>query len=99
MTNHPPNGEYQKPYDPTVRKAYTADGVEITHGLRVFTNNLDRGTVDLSGHANWEWYPSEKRYHLWFYVNVDTKYDGTQAKSRYSQSDDRVATRFEGKRA
>lgn len=83
---------------PVPDKAFTANKVEIVDGLRVFTNNLDRGTVDLSK-ATWEWYPSEKVHHLWFYVDVDTHYTGKPVEQRYSQSDDRVATRFEGKSA
>lgn len=78
--------------------ARTVDGVEITDGLRVFTNNLDRGVVDLTM-ATWEWHGPEKTYHLWFYVNVDTKYTGEPVQERYLQSDDRVVTRFEGQMA
>lgn len=79
-------------------KAFTANGVEIVDGLRVFTNNLDRGTIDLT-RATWEWYPSEDKHHLWFYVDVDTDYKGNPVEQRYSQSDDRVATRFKGQNA
>ncbi|WP_396909974.1 hypothetical protein [Mycolicibacterium sp.] len=96
--NEPPDGLYQKPYDPEGTPAYTADRQRITQGLRVFTNNLDRGTVDLTD-ARWEWHGPENRYHLWFYVDVDTNYKGEPVTQRYSQADDRVATRFEGKAA
>ena len=85
-------------YNGIRRTARTANGVEIVQGLRVFTNNLDRGTVDLAG-CNWEWHGPEGVYHFWFYVNVDTNYKGEPVSQRYSQSDDRVATRFEGKLA
>ena len=93
----PPNGQYTKPFSDTdvVR---TADGVRITQGLRVFTNNLDRGTVDLS-RANYEWHGGEDRYVLWFDVVLDTSYKGEPKSGREMQSDDRVATRFDGKNA
>ena len=94
--NEPPNGECRKDFQGESVK--TANGVVITDGLRVFTNNLDRGKVDLSN-AHFEWNGVENRYVLWFYVDVDTKYDGTPLSTRYSQSDDRVATRFGGKAA
>lgn len=96
--NEPPDGLREKPYDPEGTPAYTVDRQRITQGLRVFTNNLDRGAVDLTG-ASWEWYGSENCYHLWFYVNVDTNYKGETVCQRYSQSDDRVTTRFEGEAA
>ena len=83
---------------PVPDKAFTANGVEIVDGMRVFTNNLDKGTVDLSS-AAWEWYEGEGKHHLWFEVNVDTSYKGEPVSQRYSQSDDRVATRFKGEAA
>ena len=85
---------------PVSDKAFTANGVQIVDGLRVFTNNLDRGTVDLSS-AQWEWYEGEGKHHLWFDVNVETTWKGQTAPEGYrvSQSDDRVATRFEGQNA
>lgn len=100
--NNPPNGLYRKPFDPSLdpNGPTTVDGKRIVQGLRVFTNNLDRGTVDLS-RAEWEWHGPENRYHLWFDVNVETTYKGQPAPAGYrvSQSDDRVTTRFEGKDA
>ena len=83
------------PADPTVR---TANGAPITEGLRVFTNNLDRGTVDMS-RATYEWHGPEGRWVLWFDVTLDTSYKGEPTTGSTSQSDDRVATRFEGKTA
>ena len=92
----PPNNEYRKDYNGEPVK--TADGVVIANGLRVFTNNLDRGTVDLS-RAEYEWHGGEQRYVLWFDVLLDTSYKGEPKSGREMQSDDRVATRFEGKTA
>lgn len=94
--SNPPDGAYRKPYAGETVK--TADGVAITAGLRVFTNNLDRGVIDLS-RAEYEWHSGESRYVLWFDVRVDTTYDGKTVDSRDLQSDDRVATRFEGRAA
>lgn len=77
---------------------YTADRVRIVNGLRVFTNNLDRGVVNLD-RAEYEWNRAEKRWVLWFYVDLDTSYKGEPATGRELQSDDRVATRFQGRNA
>ena len=96
MTN-PPNGQFEKPFVST-DVAHTADGVLIHQGLRVFTNNLDRGTIDLS-RANYEWHGGEGRYVLWFDVVLDTDYKGQPTTDKIMQSDDRVATRFDGKKA
>jgi hypothetical protein len=92
----PPDGNYRKDYTGEVVK--TADGVPLADGLRVFTNNLDRGVVDLS-RAEFEWHGGENRYVLWFDVQLDTSYKGEPTSGRELQSDDRVATRFEGKQA
>lgn len=85
---------------PVPDKAFTANGVEIVDGLRVFTNNLDRGTVKLDG-AQWEWHGPEGKHHLWFDVMCDTNYKGETNPEGYRvmQSDDRVATRYDGKTA
>jgi hypothetical protein len=90
------------PGDPPVR---TADGVTITHGLPVFTNDLDLGTVDLGvdggREANYEWHGPEKRWVLWFDVVTVKNYKGeaTSDDRRVMQSDDRVATRFDNRSA
>lgn len=96
--SNPPNGEYRRDY--TGQRVLTADRVEIVDGLRVFTNNLDRGVIDLS-RADFEWNASENRYVLWFDVLLDTRYTGEPMTGRELQSDDRVATRhpFSGKSA
>ncbi|AGS82774.1 hypothetical protein ANNAL29_93 [Mycobacterium phage AnnaL29] len=96
----PPNGKYRKAFDPELHRfaAKTADGKPIFEGMRVFTNNLDRGVVDLSN-ACFEWHAGENRYVLWFDVWVDTNYRGETASQRVMQSDDRVTTRFQGKAA
>lgn len=93
---NPPNGQYRKAY--AGERVLTADRVEIVDGLRVFTNNLDRGVIDLS-RADYEWHAGENRYVLWFDVVVDTSYKGEPLQDRVMQSDDRVATRFDGKSA
>ena len=81
-----------------IRKMKTADRQPIRDGLRVFTNNLDRGVVDLSD-LDFEYHSGEKRWVPWFDVLVDTDYKGQPYTERVSQSDDRVATRFEGRNA
>ena len=96
MRNPPPNNEYEKHYNGET--VLTADRKPIVNGLRVFTNNLDRGVIDLS-RANYEWNGVENRYVLWFDVELDTSYKGEPTSGRELQSDDRVATRFEGKDA
>lgn len=94
--NKPPDNEYRKPY--AGETVYTADRKPIVDGLRVFTNNLDHGVIDLSG-AEFEWNGSENRYVLWFEVVVDTTFRGDPTAQRVMQSDDRVATIFEGEQA
>lgn len=69
---------------------FTADGVEITHGLRVITNNLDHGTVDLERSVYTEG---------WFDVVLDTEYNGLPTTGRTMQNGERVTTRFQGKNA
>ena len=76
----------------------TADRQPITDGLRVFTNNLDRGVVDLS-RLDFEFHHGEKRWVPWFDVILDTDYKGQPTTGKEMQSDDRVATRFQGKKA
>lgn len=97
MTN-PPNNQYSKPFVPGVDHARTADRQPIIQGMRVFTNNLDRGTVDLS-RAKWEWHGPEGVYHLWFDVKVDITYRGKATEQSVQQSDDRVVTKFQGESA
>ncbi|ADB93785.1 hypothetical protein REDROCK_92 [Mycobacterium phage RedRock] len=94
----PPEGKYRKAFDGDT--ARTAFGQTLTQGTRVFTNNLDRGTVDLTN-ACFEWHAGENRYVLWFDVWVDTDYRGETLDTprRVMQSDDRVTTRFQGKAA
>jgi len=70
---------------------YTTDGVEIVQGLRVFTNNLDRGTVDLSNLRPWN--PD------WFDVILDTDYKGNPTTGSTMQDASRVATRYRGEKA
>jgi hypothetical protein len=87
-----------KEYDDMVARMKTVDRRPIVDGLRVFTNNLDRGTVDLS-RLDFEYNHSEKRWVPWFDVNLDTNYKGRPTTGKELQSDDRVTTRFEGKNA
>lgn len=80
-------------------QVFTTDGVQIVQGLRVFTNNLDRGTVDLS-RAHYDWHGPEDRWQLWFDVILDHDYKGNVIEGRREmQSDCRVTTRFEGRNA
>lgn len=95
--SNPPDGQYRKQYNGETVK--TADGVVITQGLRVFTNELSRGVISLDSKAEFEWHGGENRYVLWFHVNVDTNYKGEPVTQVLLQSDDRVATRFEGEPA
>jgi hypothetical protein len=76
----------------------SADRKVLSDGTRVFTNNLDRGVVDLS-RLDYEWHHGEKRWVPWFDVIVDTNYKGEPHSERVLQSDDRVTTRFEGRSA
>lgn len=99
----PTVGEYGRriwtPADPVVK---TADGVPITHGMRVFTNNLDRGVIDLLDEvrpATYEWHGPENRWVLWFEVRCFENYKGEASTSSVLQSHDRVARRFNGKEA
>ena len=100
----PTTNEYGRrvwtPNDPPVR---TADGVVITHGLPVFTNNLDLGTVDLGvdggREATYEWHGPENRWVLWFDVLAVRNYKGEASNERVMQSHDRVAARFDGRSA
>lgn len=64
-------------------KDRTADGVLITQGLRVWTNNMDKGRIDLSD-AEYE------AGVLWFRVVLD-KDDSSEPRGTL-QSSDRVAT-------
>ena len=91
---NPPNNEYRKDY--AGERVLTADGVEITEGLRVWTNNLEAGVISLEN-ADFEWHGPEQRYVLWFRVIRD---DMPNDRG-HLQSDDRVATRhpFTGKAA
>jgi hypothetical protein len=81
------------------RPVTSVDGAVLVHGeTRVFTTNLDRGVVDLS-RLDYEWHAGENRWVPWFDVNCDIDYKGNTINRCYSQSDDRVATRFEGRSA
>lgn len=64
----------------------TADGQPLTDGMRVWTNDLEAGTVDLS-QLDFEWHNNETRWVPWFDVIVESRKRGV------SQSDDRVAVR------
>ena len=110
MKNVPASTKYPARFEPAVgeygRRVYTqgdpvftTDGAQIIPGLRVFTNNLDRGVVDLS-RATYDWHEPEQRFQLWFDVVLDFDYKGNAVTGRRDlQSDCRVATRFNGKKA
>lgn len=91
---NPPNGEYRRDYNG--EQVLTADGVPITDGLRVWTNDLESGVITLD-HADFEWHGPEERYVLWFRVIRDDMPDDRGCL----QSDHRVATRhpFSGRTA
>jgi hypothetical protein len=105
----PTRDEYGRPiWTPNDPVVLTADRKPIVHGMRVFTNNLDRGVIDLTGElqgnrhrpANYEWHGVEKRWVLWFEVVCDENYKGEPTPGAcVLQSDDRVATRYNGKEA
>lgn len=77
--------------------AVTADGVPIVNGLRVWTNNLDRGRVILNmedppgwGGVDLELHPDaapEYQRVWWFYVQTDqggyTLQDGSRVTTRW----------------
>lgn len=70
----------------------TADGVLITEGLRVWTNDLERGHISLA-EAGYETNQNTGDKTLWFHVIRRLGDRGVL------QSSDRVATRFQGKPA
>ncbi|MFA5709320.1 hypothetical protein [Mycolicibacterium sp.] len=84
--SNPPNDEYRRSYGG--ERVLTADRVEIVDGLRVWTNDLETGTISLAD-AEYEWNGSERRYVLWFKVIRDDR----PGERGVLQSDDRVATR------
>ena len=110
MSNVPASTRYPARFEPTVGEygrrvhadgdpVFTTDGKKIVQGLRVFTNNLDRGTVDLS-RASYDWHGPEDRWQLWFDVVLDHDYKGNAVDGRRElQSDCRVTTRFDGRDA
>lgn len=61
----------------------TADGVEITHGLRVWDYDAQRGSVDLEYHAA-EAETNQNNGHVehWFYVARDTGGHKLMSESR-----------------
>lgn len=63
---------------------FTQDGVEITDGLPVFTNNLDAGYVRLD------------RLHNdgWFDVEVVVRYDGKPIHNFTMQDASRLTTQY-----
>lgn len=72
----------------------TANGVTIEQGLRVWTNDLERGWVDLEYRD--PWFEGEgSRREGWFYVQVHGEL------RRVIQSESRVSTRhpFTGEKA
>jgi hypothetical protein len=80
---------------------YTADGVPIREGLRVFTNNLDRGVIHVTeSHVrHWESMQKYRSEDLWFEVILDHDYKGNPTTGSTLQNGERVATRFDGKDA
>jgi len=94
-------GEYGRRVFTDGDPVFTVDGKQIVQGLRVFTNNLDRGWIDLSS-ATYDWHEPEQRWQLWFDVWIDHTWDGkvvTSQGKREMQSDCRVVTRYDGKEA
>jgi hypothetical protein len=78
--------EYHKPY--RGERVLTADGVEIIEGLRVWTNDLTTGVIDLT-EAEYELNHNTGEYTLWFRV----KLDAASNDRGVLQSEDRVATK------
>lgn len=72
----------------------TVDGVTIQAGLRVWTNNLERGEVVVSGRyrPHFEGHVRPGYQEWWFYVQVD-------GSGAVEQSQSRVATRWKGELA
>lgn len=110
MKDVPASTRYPARFEPRVGKygrrvwtegdqVFTANGKLIVQGLRVFTNNLDRGTIDLSK-ATYDWHGPEQRWQMWFEVVLDHDYKGNPVTGRSElQSDCRVTTRYDGKDA
>lgn len=69
----------------------TFGGVPIVNGLRVFTNNLDRGVVANVG--------KQKHDPEWFDVILDMDYRGRPITGVTMQNAERVSTTFDGKKA
>lgn len=92
-------GEYGRRVHTDGDQVFTTDGVQIVQGLRVFTNNLDRGTIDLA-RASYDWHEPEQRWQLWFDVVLDHDHKDNPIISQIElQSDCRVATRYDGRDA
>lgn len=88
-----PDGPVSREFD-----AVTADGVRITHGLWVWTNNLDRGPVDLTDgrdRPDYHWHDDFERGVWWFTV----RYDGPDGGGSVRQDGERVARRWRGELA
>lgn len=66
----------------------TTDGVPITQGLRVWTNNVRRAVVDLDYGTPWQ-----ENGEWWFYVHEERGDDGGVPYRGVLQSESRVATR------
>lgn len=64
-------------------------------GLRVFTNNLDRGVITkVEDRGDCGWYCD-----AWHEVTLDADYKGNPITGRTIMNCERLATHFEGERA
>lgn len=68
----------------------TADGVLITEGLRVFTNEMDRGVV--TGKKDGGDYGRENDW--WWTVKIDTDYKGNSVEKISTMNGERLSTTF-----
>lgn len=82
-----------EPFNPHGNR--TADGVLITEGLRVYTNDMDRGHVVGKAHDG----DYGRVDDWWWYVVVDIDWRGNPVTKRMSMNGERMATRFEGRPA
>lgn len=84
--------------DTLISNMKTANGIKIVEGLRVWTNDLTRGTIDFK-ELDFEFHNGENRWVPWFTVNIDMDHNGQSKSGSVSQSNDRVTTRYQGQPA
>jgi len=97
MTARPVTPGNPQPFDPEFNphRNRTDDGVLIVEGLRVWTNNLDRGVIvakawDGDHPYPWQW---------WWRVWLDTDYNDKPIDRVVQMNGTRMSTKFKGEPA